>query len=169
MVRGGRGERGLELHRLRQEQRLARRLGAAQPGQKPVVEHPLVGGVLVHQHDPLWTLRHQVALQDLPQGPHRLRSRRFHRGGCQGDRRLVEGHLPARLGGGGDGLQRDREGPRAAQGGQHRPLHQPVHGALVPEADLPLGRVHVDVHLRRRHPQVEHRHRIAAALELVRQ
>ena len=148
-----------QLHDLGQQQRLAGGGCAPQPAEEAVVEDPLVGCVLVDQDDPIRPFGHQVAVQHLAQwaqqGCRRGGGRLDLQGDVTGTRRGTRGHR----------LQRHREDPRTAQRGQHRALDQAVKGALVAEADLALGRMHVDVDLRGRECEVEDGDRVAAALQ----
>src|SRR5439155_12465689 len=68
--RGGRLRR-LELDGLRQQQGLAGRGGAPQTGQEAVVEHALVGGVLVDQDHAASSLGDQIPGQHLAKGTQR--------------------------------------------------------------------------------------------------
>ena len=71
MVGRSRDQRGLDVHRLRHQQRLACAKSRLQALQHAVVKDALVGGVLIDQHQTLRSLGHQVAGADLPDRPQR--------------------------------------------------------------------------------------------------
>jgi len=69
MVGGGSDEPRLDIDCLRHQEWLGHAAAGAQSLEEPVVQHPLVGGVLVDEDDTIWTLGHQVSRTHLADRP----------------------------------------------------------------------------------------------------
>ena len=69
MICGGCHEAGLDVDRLRDQERLAHPAPGPKAFQQPVVDDPLVGCVLVYEHQALWPLGDEISRANLADWP----------------------------------------------------------------------------------------------------